>query len=607
MLQINSGKLYPNGVGRRNKLRGILYSNLVLMGLDDTPIVTAAGTLLQVDPFGNPRPLVYELTEQMEGGRVTQDVLISHGVQPYLHDFAAIVSFILRATCTPDADLCARLLSAKRSLAVATSPDKLVRRVFDKEIRIRPSDAKVLTSFITNLIALKRKSFRAAMEAIRTYVTGLHRVADDLEFAYMLLVASIESLAQDFDGHEGQWSDYEESKRRRIDIALADADEVTAKRVRVALVKIEHLALSRRFRDFALDHVSRCALHEAGRAGAPGRHDLRDGLKEAYSLRSRYVHNLRDLPRLLDSDFSYSETIHSGHATYLTVEGLARVARTVILEFVTRQPKVETEVYDYRLERYGIIQAPLAPQYWIGRPELLRPDSGRQWLEGFLQQFAGHLLSKTKGTDLGAVSYRIEEMLPTLKTEQRTPMAALYCIYNQIGPTENRSPKFEETINHNRDVLESPSVESLVVHLILGIVPSWSLEDHKALLDLYFGQRNQKSGFRAPELFEAGIILVLAERYRTSGAFQEAMGLLSFAADNALNFPAVSSIERQFDPEVTIDWRVLIPGNKSKTAETKEGAGARLGPGPEEGVSVAALAGALDMASEDPPAGDPAR
>ena len=54
MLQITSGKLYPNGVGRKNKPRGVLYSNLVLTGLEDKPIVTAAGTLLQVDPFGSP-------------------------------------------------------------------------------------------------------------------------------------------------------------------------------------------------------------------------------------------------------------------------------------------------------------------------------------------------------------------------------------------------------------------------------------------------------------------------------------------------------------------------------------------------------------------------
>ncbi|MCA7118382.1 MAG: hypothetical protein LGL72_03020 [Acidibrevibacterium sp.] len=578
MLQITSGKLYPNGAGRKNKLRGVLYSNLVLAGLDDTPIVTAAGTLLQVDPFGVPRPLVYELTEQMEDGEIAAGVLVSHGVQPYLHDFAAVVSFVLRATCTPDPDLCARLLSGKRSLGVSTSPDKLLRRVFDKEIWVRSNDAEVLIAFVANLIALKRKCFLAAMQAIRTYVTGLHRIADDLELAYTLLVASIESLAQDFDGHEGQWSDYEESKRRRIDAALADADPITAERVRGALVKIEHLALSRRFRDFALDHIPQHALRETGRVGAPGRLDLRDGLKEAYSLRSRYVHSLRDLPRLLDSDFSYTETIQSGHATYLTLEGLSRVARTVILEFVSRQPKVETEVYDFRLERHGVMQAPLAPQYWIGRPELLSPDAGRQWLEGFLQQFAAHLLSKTTMTDLGAISTRIEEMLPGLTAGQRTPLSALYCIYNKIVPPENRSPNFTETINRNHDVLAAPSVEALVVHLILEKVPSWTLDDHKTLLDRYFNQRNQKTGFRAPELFEAGLVLALAERYRAAGAPEEAKSLLSFAADNAQNFRILHSIEREFDPEIAIDWGVLIPDSTPKQTETNIDANPALHP-----------------------------
>ena len=138
MLQINSGKLYTNGVGRKNKLRGVLYSNLVLMGLDDTSIITDAGALLPVDSFSRPRPLIYELTEQMEHSGSKPGLLISHGVQPYLHDFAAVVSFALRATCSPDGELCARLLSAKRSLAVRTPPDKLVKRIFDKEIWIQP-------------------------------------------------------------------------------------------------------------------------------------------------------------------------------------------------------------------------------------------------------------------------------------------------------------------------------------------------------------------------------------------------------------------------------------------------------------------------------------
>lgn len=115
MLQINSGKLYPNGVGRTNDLRGVLYSNLVLAGWGETPVVTAAGTLLPVESSEVPAPLVYGITERMESEGVTQGFLVSHGVQSYLQDFAAVAAFFFKAACSPDGDLCARLLAPGRA------------------------------------------------------------------------------------------------------------------------------------------------------------------------------------------------------------------------------------------------------------------------------------------------------------------------------------------------------------------------------------------------------------------------------------------------------------------------------------------------------------
>jgi hypothetical protein len=98
VLQIASGKLYPSGAGRTNHLRGVLYSNLVLAGMGDMLIVTAAGALLQADRLGSsPQALVYEVTERIEVGTNASGTLISHTIQPYLHDFAVVVSFFLRA------------------------------------------------------------------------------------------------------------------------------------------------------------------------------------------------------------------------------------------------------------------------------------------------------------------------------------------------------------------------------------------------------------------------------------------------------------------------------------------------------------------------------
>lgn len=565
MLQINSGKLYQRGVGRRNNLRGVLYTNLKLMGREE-PIVTVAGNLLPSDSRHSPNTVVYELVEQMETAEVAPGVLISHTVEPYLHDFSAVVAFALRVTCTPDVDLSSRLLSGRRSLAVFTPPAKLLERVFDQQVWCREEDVDSLSLFVKQLIALERKSFLAAMKAIRTYVTGLHRVVDDLELAYTLLVASIESLAQDFDGHDGVWSDVDDAKRRAIDRSLKGVDDAVGSQVREAIVKNEHLALARRFREFALDHIEPRYFREdaVGKVGALGRSDLRDALKEAYRLRSRYVHNLHRLPDLLTSDFNLSESVRSGHATFLTFQGLARLAREVIWEFVNRRPKVDAEIYDYSLERHGVIQAQLAPEYWIGRPEGVTTDKGRMWFEGFLQQFAGHLQAAKPITDLSAVMVRIEKLLPQIDLRQRRPFISLYTIYNKIVPAGNKSANWEEVARRYNEDLTGPSSESLVTHHIMGMIPHWAVDQHRVAHDYYFDHRNSDKGFRVPTLFEAGISLELAERYRSSGDSDNARSLLKFAVDNFPSLAAIQNLERDFDPEKPIDsYGLLLPNRNN--------------------------------------------
>jgi hypothetical protein len=268
---------------------------------------------------------------------------------------------------------------------------------------------------------------------------------------------------------------------------------------------------------------------EPGTVGALGRLELRDGLKEAYGLRSKYVHNLRDLPHLLDLDLGYRESIQHDRRTLLTIEGLSRVARVVICQFVARQPKVEKEVYDYSLERHGVIRAQLAPQYWIGEPRLLTPDKGRQWLEAFLHQFAERLFSGTPITDLGGVLVKIEELLPISTVGHRAPLIVLYCLYNKLVPDQHRSTKWHEVITQYNNQLSAPQIETLIAHLLLDQEPDWDLEQHGETLDLYFAQRNQRSGFRAPSVFEAGFVLSLAERHRRCGIAGKAAELLTFA------------------------------------------------------------------------------
>ncbi len=114
-------------------------------------------------------------------------------------------------------------------------PQKYVPRMFDRAVNWQPADSNRLRSFVADLMGLERKSYEAAMRAIRRYVIGAHRISDDVNLSYALFVMSMESLAQEFDGFEPAWDDYDQNKRGRIDEALGDAPEATADKVRAAI------------------------------------------------------------------------------------------------------------------------------------------------------------------------------------------------------------------------------------------------------------------------------------------------------------------------------------------------------------------------------------
>ena len=245
MLQIASGKLFTQSPGQQNELRGIIHTNLHLLGSE--PIETDAGRLVPTDivsPLSG--QLVYEFTELIEQSPAA-GVVASHGIEPYIYDFSAIVSLVLNATCTVDPEMASRLIGGKRGTKVHFPPKEFIPRAFDPQILCREKDGELLMEIISNLIGLQRKSFLASMRAIRTYVVGMHRIADDLELAYVLLVASVESLAHDFDDFQPLWDDYNEVKKGKIDGALLNADKDTAEKVRTALLEVEQHSLAKRF------------------------------------------------------------------------------------------------------------------------------------------------------------------------------------------------------------------------------------------------------------------------------------------------------------------------------------------------------------------------
>ena len=557
MLQIASGRLFSRPAARRNELRGVLYTNLQFF--DRPAIETAAGRLLSTESISSPGTVVYEITELIED-EPQAGVVVSHGADPYLNDFGIVVSFALNVICTPDQGAFRRLASGLGGPLAAARPRDLVSKVFDEQVWCGDEQAEELVRFTEALIGLKREVFLASMRSMKTYVTALHRLGDDPELAYMLFVASIESLAESSDDAQPDWSDYSEEKRVKLDRALEDADHDTAHRVRSALLEVERLSISRRFRTFALDHLTPAYFREdaSGRPNPVGRSDLPEALKRCYELRSKYVHGLRELPDLLAMGFTRGDTVVIQDEAMLTFEGLSRLARHTIREFIQRQLRVDREVYDYWPERAGIIQAPVAPKYWIGNTENFRADSVRRRLEGFLSQLAAAISEDTGSavTDMSDVLVEIERLLPNMNDEERRAALVLHRVFNHLAPGRDSSAEEPARVRQHSGLLEGPSIEAMLLHLLLGVVPEWTLDEHRTVHDHYLRNQGKKNCLKAPRLFRSRLSLVLAERNRQAGDSGQARNLISVAVENDPGRAELQQLETDFDPHASIPWRL---------------------------------------------------
>lgn len=180
MLQINTGKNFRSDVVRTNRLRGVLFGNVRMP--DDGRFETEAGTLLSADGAARPRALVYEIKERLEGP-IRSGAIASHTVTPFLAEFATVASFTLKATLAPDDATVTRMTAGRANAMLPAQPSAYVRRWFDQLVRIDQADGELLGSVVRDLVGLERVRFRAAMQAIRTFMSGLARLADDLDAA----------------------------------------------------------------------------------------------------------------------------------------------------------------------------------------------------------------------------------------------------------------------------------------------------------------------------------------------------------------------------------------------------------------------------------------
>jgi hypothetical protein len=167
-------------------------------------------------------------------------------------------------------------------------------------------------------------------------------------------------------------------------------------------------------------------------------------------------------------------------------------------------------------------------------------------------------------TDVRDVLARAEHLVPGVTRDKRLPMLAFYVIFHRmVAPAQQRTG-WQEFIGPYLGEFDEPSLESLVAHVVLNERTDWSADHLNELWEQYLGQRNHKRGLHVGPLFEAAIILTVAEAYRSENDHGTAKALVSSAVENRPGDRQVLELEYRLggDDNMTdvIDWTaVLLP------------------------------------------------
>ena len=362
------------------------------------------------------------------------------------------------------------------------------------------------------------------------------------------------------------WKDYAQQKRMPIDDALVGAADNVCDRVRQAILKTEHVALKKRFCEFTSRYLQPTFFRDEAtdQLYPVGRTELAIALRNAYDLRSSYIHELKPLPKHLVLVQTHNDIQIIELKSFLTFHGLARVARHIILEFIKQSPKVVHEKFDYTSDYPNLLQMQMAPKYWIHNPDAYSHETSRIVLNGFLSQVANQIFDPAQTvTDLRPVMRKIESLVPSLANlKQKIPMLTLYYIFFNYLPVEE-SESAQIFLQPQLHLFDQPTIDSLLAHFLGGEQnPAWTLEKSEQLLTDYNTQRFHKQGLNAGALIGSALFLWIAEMYRASGNEARARELIARAVEEYPQQKALYEFEKGLQdskiPEIRY-WHILLP------------------------------------------------
>lgn len=512
MLQIISGKFFKTGDRHIFDGKGITYSNYTWF----KPIKTCVATLEPVDTYAPVSSYVISYINQIEKDKDGRPETVRVGDAEIRRQFELLCIFGLKAYFDNkriDVETNCRNIPQHFNLQMLSN---YIRRFFNPQILGNENETVNFIKLTDKVIGLPRLKYKSVIQCLHNFVHALQLVRYNLDLSYSILVYCLESLSQECDNFVPAWSDYYPEVRDEIDSLIMKIDSNTANDIRRTLLESQNFKLTQRFLEFICKHVddSYFTNEAVGVESTLRKSELKRALKNAYALRSRYVHNLKQILKQLEIPaIASGDVFHWENEPYLTINGLVRLTHHVINNFICQQSYLEHEEYNWKKDLPGRYEFEMAPQNWIWKHENFKSSMANKRYSGFLQNLEDAISNKGSLTNLDKLLEKYESLIPNAKKKDKLSMLAVYYLYNTFIEEKGKCPNYEKFLSKYENLFNECCIEMLIVKFLLNQKWPWDIEECVEQYNKYLKNKFSKNSLSIPTLIEICLIIEIANVY----------------------------------------------------------------------------------------------
>jgi len=532
MLQIASGRFFTSSDQYVHECRGVLYSNVSWIQSIDS----SAGTLRPLPSASRTAWFVLDYQNRMEKG----GVLVQSGDAEYVEQYSLLCMLGLEGYfATQQAQVENVCRSDPSSPLDYSVPRKLLPEFLDYRIATKQNIDRFV-GIVERAINLPRSDFRTLISCLQAVKASIEVVGFNIDLAYSLLVYGMESLSSQTELGEPSWDDYNPDIRARLDPLMSELPDAIERQLKDALLSAPSTSIQRRFIDYFCEQLkpeffsSECA--KTRRPLRPSQ--VREALRQAYAMRSKFVHQLRPIQEQLRWHYTGTdEVVTWGGTPYLTYPGLMRIFLFALESFLAECDQISSENINWSAELPGTIRGELSPKYWIDRVESFTPEQATR-------RFSGILILLDQSEDeiipnLEKLLQHIEKVYGQAKRDYRPSMLGLYWVYNSVLSEEDRVPGYERFLERHIDHLLAPSIEMLTAHTLLRSLVPWDTVQCWQIYRDFDSSRNRRHSIRLPQGVEVLLLVAISIRAAWDGFSILRLVALQVALYEAAGHPGV--------------------------------------------------------------------